>query len=270
MWTKANRVFKDAFPSAHQRLKARWLAPLGLDPGFSLPRRMSGQTIWVHPRLLTAERAESHILEWVLEALRPGDVFFDVGAHYGWIAIPAARRVGLSGTVIAFEPSPVLASILDYHKRVNRLTRLHVVRSAVSDVDSDAVPFYLLNSGLSFRNSLTIGASDTPYVTGDEKIVSQVHSVTLDQFVANSGWIPNLIKIDVEGAELLVLRGMQQTLLRHRPLLILGVHSYWLPRSQTVDQIFKLLQDLDYEIKDQNVIPFDDCHLADYFCRPKC
>ena len=73
--------------------------------------------------------------------------------------------------------------------------------------------------------------------------------MTLDRFVFESGTIPELIKIDVEGAELLVVQGAERLLSRYHPLLILGVHSYWLPPSQTVDQIFELLERLGYEIR---------------------
>ena len=159
-----------------------------------------------------------------------------------------------------------MLDILAYHKRVNRLLHLQIVRSAVSDTNRESVPFFLLNDGLSFRNSLTIGAAGTPFVTVDEKTACRVSSVTLDRFVSDSGMIPDLIKIDVEGAELLVLWGAQRILARCKPALILGVHSYWLPPSHSARQIFDLLESLEYEIKDEVVVRFEGGYVADYLC----
>ncbi len=266
MWTKATRLLKHTFPAAHQYLKSSFVPAIQCYVGFSLPRRIGGNTIWVHPRLLTAAPPEPHVIRWVCEGLYRGQTFFDVGAHYGWIAMAGARRVGQSGRVFAFEASPILLDILAHHKHVNRLPQLQIVRSAVSDTDRESVPFFLLNDGLSFRNSLTIGANDTPFVTVEEKTACQVNSVTLDRFVSDSGVLPDLIKIDVEGAELLVLQGAQRILARHKPALILGVHPYWLPPSQSPPQIFELLDSLDYEIKDQKVVPFQGGYVADYLC----
>lgn len=126
--------------------------------------------------------------------------------------------------------------------------------------------FFLLNGGLSFRNSLTIGPAATPFVTAAEKRECQVSSITLDRFVADSGIVPDVIKIDVEGAELLVLRGARQVLAQHRPSLLLGVHPYWLPRSDSTRDIFDLLESLGYEIKDENVVRFEGGYVADYLC----
>jgi FkbM family methyltransferase len=200
------------------------------------------------------------------QLLSRGGTFFDVGAHYGWISMAAAHRVGESGRVVAFEASPVLLDVLYNHTRVNRLRQVEIVAKAVSDADADAVPFFLMNGGLSFRNSLTIEADDTPYVTPVEKTRHNVESISLDRFVINSGFIPDVIKIDVEGAELLVLQGAERLLARFNPYLIVGVHSYWLPRSQSVGQIFEFLNRYGYEIRDEHMVRFEGGYVADYLC----
>ena len=168
--------------------------------------------------------------------------------------------------MFAFEPSPILLDILLHHKQANRLPQMEVIARAVSDVDAESVPFFLLNKGLSFRNSLTIGPDDTPYVTAEEKTKYDVGSVTLDRFVADSRIVPDLVKIDVEGAELLVLQGAESLLARHHPALILGVHSYWLPRWQTVGQILDFLNRHQYQIEEEHVVPFEGGYIADYLC----
>lgn len=261
-----SRVLKQRFPRAHTHLTRLSSSAFRRGVGFCVPRRIAGRLVWTHPRLLTVEPPEAHILRWISQVLSSGGTFFDVGAHYGWISIAAARRVGDSGRVVAFEASPVLLDVLDHHRRVNRLQQIEIVAKAVSDADLEAVPFFLINGGLSFRNSLTIEADDTPYVTPVEKTKHNVDSITLDRFVINSGMVPDVIKIDVEGAELLVLQGAERLLARFNPYLIVGVHSYWLPRSQSVGQIFEFLNRHGYEIRDEHVVRFEGGYVADYLC----
>jgi FkbM family methyltransferase len=264
VWAAANSFLKDRCLPCHRLLKraaTRWLPG-----GVPAPRRIAEHVVWTQPRLLTAQPPEPHLVSWILDALSPGGVFFDVGAHYGWLSVAAARRVGLLGRVVAFEPSPANADILSYHKRVNRLPQVEVVRKAVSDSDSGALPFFLVNNGLSFRNSLTIGPDETPHVTPAEKTRTEVPSITLDRFCQDSGSDPDLIKIDVEGAELLVLQGARRLLERRRPGLIIGVHPFWLPRSQSVRQIQDLLEAYGYRVRDERGIEFDGGYVADYLC----
>ncbi len=170
--------------------------------------------------------------------------------------------------MVAFEASPALVQVLRYHKRVNRLSQMSIVHAAVSNSNDHAVPFFLLNQGLSCRNSLTIGEEDVPYVKAEDKECIHINSVTLDHFVAGSGIIPDVVKLDVEGAELLVLQGAENILDAYRPTLIVGVHPYWLPRQHTLQEILQLLRKHRYRICDEHSVRFDGHHLTDYLCRP--
>ncbi len=268
MWPAANRVVKSWCPWVHARLKSIFSSQRARYAGFCIPRRIAGRLVFTQPRLVSAQEPEQHIIQWVSHLLSSGGVFFDVGAHYGWISIAAARQVGKSGRVVAFEASPRLVDVLAFHKRVNRLRQIEIVTKVVSDQDADRVPFFLVNGGLSFRNSLTIGADDAAYVTNAEKTRCEVASITLDQFVENSGVIPDVIKIDVEGAELLVLRGAECLLARYRPYVIVGVHPYWMPRSQTAGAVFDLLKRYEYTVTGEHVVPFEGGYIADYLCAP--
>src|SRR5438874_2540691 len=165
MWMKVSRFLKQRFPPAHKHLRRLSSSAFRNGVGYCIPKRIAGHLVWTHPHLLNAEPPEAHILRWMCQVLSRGGTFFDVGAHYGWITVAAAHRVGDSGRVVAFEASPVLLDVLCHHKRANRLRQIEIVTKAVSDTDADAVPFFLVNGGLSFRNSLTIGADDTPHVT---------------------------------------------------------------------------------------------------------
>jgi FkbM family methyltransferase len=184
------------------------------------------------------------------------------------MSIAAAKHVGTGGRIVSFEPSPLLLDVLSYHKRVNRLHQMQIVPAAISDADDGTVPFFLINKGLSSRNSLTIGPDNTPFISSEDKMRIDVPCTTLDSFVRSSGVIPDVVKIDVEGAELLVLEGAKRLLAVHRPVLIIGVHPYWLPRAHSVDGMLALLAQFDYKLRDQHVLNFQNSYLADYLFIP--
>jgi FkbM family methyltransferase len=267
VWVQINRRLKRTLPWLHGFLKRRaasWqAAPAPLVP---VLKRVRGEFFWTHPRVLTLETrdAEPHICSWILAHLPRGGTFFDVGAHCGWLSMKAARHVGRGGRVIAFEPTPVLLDILNYQQRRNRLPQMTVIGMAVSDSDTGHVPFYLLNGGLSFRNSLTIGPQDLPFLGGVEKTRIDVPALTLDTYCRTEGLTPDVIKIDVEGAEFLVLRGSSRILLEHHPVLIVSVHPYWLPPSQSTEQILEFLAGHGYRVRDSHVVRAERYLIGDY------
>ena len=267
MWPRLNESLKRNAPWLHAFLKRRSAAwRLVAAPLFPAWRRIRGEFFWVHPRVLTAQThdSEPHISRWITDHLRSGDVFFDVGAHYGWLSLKAARRVGRNGRVVAFEPSPVLLDILRYHQRRNRLPQMTVVGSAVSERDAERDTFYLLNGGLSSRSSLTIGHPGLPFLDGAEKTSLEVPTLTLDRFCEASDIAPDLIKIDVEGAEGMVLRGASAVLRRYRPVLVVSTHPYWFPESESTGCLFDLLAGYGYRTRDSHVTCVEGYEVGDY------
>ena len=235
--------------------------------GIVVPKRVGAYRFLTQPRFLSAEQPEAHVVHWILKSLDRGGTFFDVGAHYGWLSMVAAQHAGPGGTIVAFEASPVLHSILSFHKRVNRLQQLRLVYNVISNASEERTSFFLVNDGLSFRNSLVIGDEGVPYLEPGSRKRIEVQSITLDDYVMSSGVIPDLIKIDVEGAEGLVLEGAKRTLQNHHPDIILGVHPYWLPPIHSEEKIRQFLRSLEYEIADEHVVLFDQSYVADYFCK---
>src|SRR3990172_8274877 len=82
-----------------------------------LPQRIHGNLVWVHPRARFSISAktffqwEPHVRKWLAEQLRPGQVFFDVCAHHGWMSMWTLPLVGKKGAVHSFEPSPANLAI---------------------------------------------------------------------------------------------------------------------------------------------------------------
>lgn len=148
------------------------------------------------------EPAVRHLLE---TELRPGATFVDGGANIGFYSLLAARLVGSEGHVVAFEMMPDTAEILRRHVNDNRASRVSIVAQALSD-----------------RAGELVAASVAPGQHGQASIVAQggagrvlvdVETTTLDQALAHLGTI-DLLKLDLEGAEHLALRGAGSVLSR--------------------------------------------------------
>jgi FkbM family methyltransferase len=158
------------------------------------------------------------------EILAAGMTVLDIGAHAGFFAIGAARRVGAGGKVYAFEPAPETAALLKRHIDLNGFTdRVEVVRAVVCDTPG-TVPFYA--RGVSMAASLSRHNTETlsPERLAAPTVEIEAPSTTIDQFCTERGISPNVVKLDVEGAELLVLRGAEQLLRDREARVLCEVH----------------------------------------------
>jgi FkbM family methyltransferase len=202
----------------------------------------------------------------LIEQLKPGHVFFDVGAHHGWVSMWTLPLVGSEGKVYSFEPSDTNLSILEWHRKSNNFSQWSIIPGAVSDVDAAEVEFVLVDAGDSPVNSLTTGAPGTPLMSGRNVRKTLIQTITLDKFCSEHGVRPNLVKIDVEGAELLVLRGAVNLLRESHPTIILAVHPYWLPAGQSSQQILELLTGYGYTVYDSEGCPIESLRKGEYLC----
>ena len=145
----------------------------------------------------SAGRLEPGTLSVLLSLLEPGDLMLDVGANIGTLCLPAARQVGTTGRIIAFEPTPRSASVLRRSLALNALeNRVEVIQCAVGE--TEALGQFTISASTT-HNSLVAPEE------GGEQI--EVTIRPLDSCVA-SGQLVSLIKLDVEGAELQAWRGM--------------------------------------------------------------
>ncbi|MCS7025771.1 MAG: FkbM family methyltransferase [Bryobacteraceae bacterium] len=156
------------------------------------------------------ERAK---LEQMQASVPPGGVVYDVGAQSGYHTLLASRLVGRSGRVYAFEPLPRNYEMLVKHLSLNEIFNVEPVRAAVSDTDGELC----FDPGPGFMAGRL-----------SEQGTLRVRSVTLDHFLSSQDRIrpPDVIKIDVEGAELRVLRGARQMLAQWRPTVLLDTHDF--------------------------------------------
>jgi FkbM family methyltransferase len=151
----------------------------------------------------------------LLERLvKPGDVVYDVGANIGTHTLLLARLCAPTGIVYAFEPWPPNLESLQTNLKLNNVRNVQVVSCALSDHSGKGwfERGQDHSTGKLVRDSVQQGAG------------VQVPVVSLDDFV-KSAEPPQVLKIDVEGAEGAVLQGAGQLLLEFRPVLICEVHS---------------------------------------------
>jgi FkbM family methyltransferase len=200
------------------------------------------------------DRADNREYEPVIYAafvkdIKEGMTVFDIGAHIGFFTLAAAKRIGPSGRVFAFEPAPETALILAQHVSLNNWQdRIEVVRSVVSDSDGTATFFA---NGDSMAASLRQENWDLAFehrTTPVSKI--EVPSITLDSFCKDRRFKPDVLKIDVEGAELLVLRGARDLLKSNPPIIHCEVHTPFMKNFKySLADFRKYLNDLGYQME---------------------
>ncbi|MCA1589666.1 MAG: FkbM family methyltransferase, partial [Acidobacteria bacterium] len=131
----------------------------------------------------------------MLREIKPGHVFFDIGANVGYYSILASRLIGKSGAVISCEPVVRNLALLQRHFEINHASNIRVLPFAVSD--KNAMEKFSPGPDTSMGH-LAAGSG-----SGDDVLVP---TITLDTIAAEFGISPDVVKIDVEGAEMLVLR----------------------------------------------------------------
>jgi len=171
--------------------------------------------------------------------LRPGATFVDVGAHAGYMTLLGAARVGASGSVLAVEAHHGNYALLRENIRRNGLGCVRAVHAAAWDSSAGArtVTVSQENSGdhRAFRRA---GATETV----------EVPSLAVDDLVGEDRRV-EVVKIDTQGTDHLVVRGMRRTLARCRPVLLVefwpeGIEEF----GDAPTQVLALYRGLGYDI----------------------
>jgi FkbM family methyltransferase len=192
-----------------------------------------------------------------------GRTVWDVGAHVGYHTLAFAARVGPQGRVIAFEPNPCNAARLRQNLARNRdlAERVRVETIALSDRDGLDRLYYTpvvddgTSSGAALESALTLENEDA-YRALDSIPADTARGDTLVE--SRRAPTPSLLKIDVEGGEVGVLRGCGALLASARPLLVIEVHS-----AGTMFRTHEILSALGYRetLLEPAGRPFSRCHV---------
>lgn len=178
-------------------------------------------------RLYVYHEWEPYETKLFLQAVRPGMTVLDLGAHIGCYALLAARALNHSGKVLAFEPVRLNYELLSENVRLNHFENTLIpVQLALSD-HAHAAEMYLAEvNGGDHRMYPTSSEDDRIFNRGMVRPRERVQTIAVDTYLQEHHIkTVDLIKMDVQGAELAVLRGMEQTL-RSNPD-VLFFFEYW-------------------------------------------
>lgn len=196
-------------------------------------------------------------------------VVLDIGANIGEITLLAAKRVGKHGRVYAFEPMDNIANKLTQHIELNHFTQVEVYRCALGNKPNSQIAIY--SSCGQQSNDKNEGLGSLYSKNNQEKPIQYVELTTMDIWVSQQPNIHkiDLIKIDIEGAELACLQGAKQTLKKFKPKIIIEIQDFSAERAgyKAID-IIDLLSDLSYEFfrieKAGKLIPITRADLLDF------
>src|SRR5579863_791942 len=196
-----------------ESIRFRWrsLFPVAMPTSFTLPFGAR----WVTEgsaldRTLQSGGFEKSEVNFVHKYLRAGMTVLDIGAHHGLYTLLASVRVGETGRVIAFEPSPRERIRLERHIHINKCSNVKVETLALGSENKQA-DLFLVEGPEDYCNSLRPPAVEAP------TRAVRVEVTSVDEYISDNGvGRVDFIKIDTEGAERDVLKGASG-LLRSRP-----------------------------------------------------
>jgi FkbM family methyltransferase len=175
----------------------------------------------------------------------------DVGANYGFVSLAMRANLGTKAKLVAFEPHPEISKCVCKSVEANNFKDIQVEQMAVGDKeDFISINFYGQTSNIQ-------PVHGAPVSTGS------VWQTTLDAYVAKNHIHIDFVKIDVDGYEYKVIEGMQNTLLKVKPVVVIEVNNDV--------EIINLLESMQYHVVDMNFMNFDKAATLplNVFCFPK-
>ncbi|MEE9606625.1 MAG: FkbM family methyltransferase [Myxococcota bacterium] len=170
--------------------------------------------------LILARRGwEANETYWFSRSVGPGDTVVDVGANIGYYTVLGALLVGDSGHVYAFEPDPESFAFLERNVRLNGLHNVTLEQKALSNRPGQIRLF------LSERNKGDHRIFDAP---DEERESIEIEAVTLDDYLRGRGDEVDFIKVDTQGAEAVIVEGMQRLLASNNHVRMAMEFSPWL------------------------------------------
>ncbi|HXU32237.1 MAG TPA: FkbM family methyltransferase [Thermoanaerobaculia bacterium] len=215
-----------------------------------LPEEFGGAMIFVTPDAALKlwgndlRRVDPDLLNAAAELVFPGAQVWDLGANVGLFAFTAAYLAGEQGGVRAVEPDPFLASLLRRSAANQPAGRAAVeVIEAAATATAGTVEFQIAERGRAANHLAEVDGSTQ---AGGVRTIRRVAAVTLDSLLKGNP-APDVVKIDVEGAELLALRGATNLLAEARPRIFCEV------TAENAEAVGALLASFDYDVFDASV-----------------
>jgi len=153
---------------------------------------------------------EEFMTQILKKVVKEGDNVLDLGANLGYYTLLTARLVGSKGKVYAFEPEPRNYKLLTKNIELNGYDNVIATQKAVSDTTGKVKLF--LNNRDSGAHTIRTGSDNDEFI--------EVESVALDEFFKDTKYPINVIKMDIEGAEMAALAGMKRIIRENENLKI--------------------------------------------------
>jgi FkbM family methyltransferase len=183
-------------------------------------------------------------MQFFLSWLEPASVYYDIGSNIGFHALTANTIIS-TGKIYAFEPVPATMDLFKKHISLNskliKDNRITLLPFAISDEEKQ-VEF---SNNADYRDGNTYIKESAVFSGAENKITVQCKSI--DGLIKEGYGKPDIIKIDVEGAEYDVLLGMKNTLQLYKPHILLATHDCHLPGVD--EKCVSFLQELGYHLQ---------------------
>lgn len=212
---------------------------------------------------------ETDEIQMIRRFLKKDSVIIDIGAHIGWYCLNLAKSLP-EGRIIAFEPIPRTYEHLKKNIAINGVKNVELYNFGFSDKEEE-LPFY-------YDPKLSVAASLRNLHEDREKIMIKCVMKRMDDFIDKVTSKIDFIKCDVEGAEILVIKGGLKTISKTLPVMFLEMLRKWSAKyGYHPNEIIKILSDIGYEcyyINDAklvNIKEIDEETIATnfYFIHPK-
>jgi FkbM family methyltransferase len=206
-------------------------------------QRGPARGIWLHLNPRTGRDyfngdVEPEVQAVLRKYLRPGMTVYDIGANIGFFSLLAARLVGTTGRVTAFEADPEIVARLREHVERNQGAPISAEEKAVW---STSTPVFFARADAEVSPDRGLGhVIDNDAERSAAPGTIRVEAVTVDEYVRQSG-APDFIKCDVEGAEVEVFRGAKKLLDEKQPLILCEMHG-----EQNRQTLLKVFANLGY------------------------
>ena len=193
---------------------------------------------------ILGEYENPNTMKQFISWLKPGSVFYDIGANVGFHSM-LANTILTDGKIFAFEPMPAVREIFEKHISLNKkfITKnnIKLLPIAISDAEKE-VEF---SNDINHRDSNTYITDSYVFYGTAKKIKVQCQAI--DDLIKQGYEKPDIIKIDVEGAEYDVLVGAKNTLMQYQPNILLATHDCHLPGVR--QKCVQFLEELGYHLQ---------------------
>lgn len=184
---------------------------------------------------------DDKVIKQILHWCKPNTVFYDLGANIGYYSILAAQKI-TTGKIYSVEPLPENSNVLKKHLQINANKLQSKVIEIHEFVIADVSKEVEFSNHAVYNDGNTYVSKSFVFNEAVQKIKVQAYSI--DDLIAKGHLLPDIIKIDVEGAELDVLKGAIKTLESSKPNIFLATHSCHVPNIN--EHCIAFLQQLNY------------------------